>query len=214
MKFAYCYAGGNIPAIKEFDIEKTASVETGEVVCAVDGVITGETSGGTVIGVCEETHTGTEDMLNIRSNGTKVRVNVTDGVYEAEAMKLTATAEGTATSFKCESTGLSDAVTGGCLILLEKGEGSANTDKIGEVRRITSCTISGDSAVMNLSLGGTAYKGDVYALIPALGAALVLDPTKKGYSFNNTDTDVLLRCVGFDAERAKVYVKLTNTLFA
>ncbi len=214
MKFAYCYAGGNIPAIKEFEIEKTASVEAGEVVCATNGVITGAVKGGTVIGVCEETHTGKEDMLNARSNGTKVRVNVTDGVYEADAVKLCALEGADETTFTCDSTGLSDATVGGCLVLVEKAEGSTNTDKIGAVRKIVGCTGNDDAAYITVENGGVANAGDIYALIPALGTSLELDTTKKGYSFNNTKTDVTLRCVGFDVARAKVYVKLTNTIFA
>ncbi len=214
MKFAYCYAGGNTPAIKEFDIKADASVNAGEVVCAFDGVITENVNGGTVIGVCEETHTGKEDMLNTRSNGTKVRVNVTDGVYEAEAMKLCAIENGTETVFKCESAGLSDAAVGGCLVLVEKARGSTNTDKIGTARKITGITVNGETAAVTVENGAAAYAGDVYVLIPALGAKIKLNSAKNGYCFDNAQTDVTLSCVGFDTKRAKVYVKLTNTLFA
>lgn len=214
MKFAYCYAGGNIPAIKEFNIEKNANVEAGEVVCANGGVIDGTVKGGVALGVCEETHTGSYDMLNARNDGTKVRVNITDGVYETDATKLTATTEGTETIFVCASEGLSESVEGACLVLIEKAPNSTNTDKIGTVRKVSACAISSEAATLTIENGGAAFKGDVYALIPALGASLVLDSTKKTYSYVNSDTDVTLKCVGFDIDRAKVYVKLTNTIFA
>ena len=214
MKFAYCYAGGNMPAIKEFDIESTANVEKGQVVCADGNVITEKVKNAKLIGVCEETHKGVEDMLNARSNGTKIRVNVTDGVYETEAVKLVAKNGCTGTSFVCDADGLSEACVGGVLVLVEKADGSTNTEKAGKVRKITGYSVSGNVATVTAENGEVPYVGDVYALIPALGAELCLDENKTGYSFNNTNTDVELRCVGFDIDRAKVYVKLENTIFA
>ena len=214
MKFAYCYAGGNIPAIREFDIEENANVEAGEVVCAKSGVVDGTVKGGVVLGVSEEPHTGKEDMLNSRSNGTKIRVNVTDGVYEVDAKKLTASSNGTATTFVCSSDGLSTSASGACLVLVEKAENSTNTDKIGTVRTVSACAVSSGTATLTIENGAATYKGDVYALIPALGTSLVLDTTKKTYAYVNSNTDVTLKCVGFDIDRTKVYVKLTNTIFA
>lgn len=214
MKFAYCYAGGNMPAIKEFDIESTANIEKGQVVCAEDNVITEAVIGGKLIGVCEETHTGKEDLLNSRSNGTKIRVSITDGVYETDAVKIVAKNNGTESTVVCDGEGISASCTGGVAVLVEKAPGSTNADKIGTVRKITGCTENGDTATVSLENGNVPYEGDVYALIPALGTTLVLDKSKTGYSFNNTNTDVELRCVGFDIERAKVYVKLENTIFA
>ena len=49
MKFSYCYAGGNMPAIKEFDIESTANIEKGQVVCAEGNVITETVKGAKLI---------------------------------------------------------------------------------------------------------------------------------------------------------------------
>ena len=214
MKFSYCYAGGNMPAIKEFDIESTANIEKGQVVCAEGNVITETVKGAKLIGVSEETHKGTEDMLNARSNGTKIRVNVTDGVYETDAVKVTAKSGCTANAFVCDGKGLSSSCASGVLVLCEKAENSTNKDKTGTMRKITGCSVSGGNANITIENGNVPCEGDVYAVIPALGTSVVLDEDKTGYSFDNTNTDVALRCVGFDVDRAKVYVKLENTIFA
>jgi len=129
-------------------------------------------------------------------------------------MKLCALENCTETVFNCDSTGLSNTAVGGCLVLIEKAKESTNTDKIGTVRKITGITVNGETAAVTVENGAAAYAGDVYVLIPALGSEIKLNPSKNGYCFDNADTDVTLRCVGFDTKRAKVYVKLTNTLFA
>ena len=206
MKFAYCYTGANVPAIKEFDIESTANVEKGQVVCAQGNVVTETVKGAKLIGVCEETHTGKEDLLNTRSNGTKIRVNVTDGVYQAQAIKLVAENGCTDNTFVCNAEGLSDACVGGVLVNVKNANASA--------RKIIGFSVNADKATLSVENGETASEGDVYAIIPALGATVKLDKEKTGYSFNNTDTDVELCCVGFDVDRLNVYVKLKNTIFA
>jgi len=213
MKYLFNASGANQPAICEFDILGETAVREGEVVCLTGGVIKGNVKDGVLIGVSAEEHTGTADILNARADGSRLRVNVSpDAVYAVKAMKLSATA-GTATTFVCSAAGLT-ASAAGKLVLVAKSSTSANTDRIGTQRKISSCTVSGTTATFTIQNGAAPNTGDTYAFIPTIGTAMCLDGDKDGAVMANADTDVKLRVVGADAEKCEVFVKLTGGLFA
>lgn len=169
MKFLYSLGGGNIPVIREYDIEANEKIKCGQVVrVSTDGIVSVNAAGG-CIGIAAEDHTGEKDILNERNNGTKLRIDITrNAVYEVDAPKLTATGGGN-TSFLCSSTGLTANLEGARLVLVHKGENSGNTDSAGTVRRVSTVSVSGTSATFTVSDGGVISAGDVYALVPKYG---------------------------------------------
>lgn len=214
MKFCFNTTGSNQPVIREFDIDKDLCVNEGQVVCISNSKVTDAIKGQVALGVCAETHSGNSDLLNVRANGTKVRVVVgADSVYEAKMPKLCATSKGTSTSFICSADGLGSNVKG-YLMLTGKSSDSQNTDEIGKVRRIVSCTVSGSTATFTLEAGGIIYTGDEYVLIPDLACTMVLDNTKTGVVFANANTDITFKVIGNDTNRLTTFVTMQNTLFA
>ncbi len=183
MKFLYSLSGGNIPVIREYDIDAKAKFKKGQLVkISTDAGISTAAVGG-CIGIAAEDHTGEKDILNQRNNGTKLRVDVTrDAVYEVDVIKLTATG-GSNTTFVCSSTDITTNLIKSRLVLVHKGDNSQNTDSAGTVRKVSNVTVSGDSATFTVSDGGVISKGDVYALIPEYGF--------KG----NVDCDGIFSCV-------------------
>ena len=215
MKFVFCAAGANQPAIREFDIQPDACIEEGRVVCATGGVADESVKNGILLGVAAETHSGKADILNPRSDGKRIRVNVTAGaVYSAKAKSLTALTGCTATAFSCNSTLFSSAVTSGVLVLRSKADGSTNTDAIGAVRTVSACAVSSGKATFTVSSGGVPCAGDVYEYYPALGAEVYADSDGTGFAPVNASTDIKLKVVGIDAEKGEVFVTLKNLLFA
>lgn len=169
MKFLYTLSGGNIPVIREFDIEANKQFRKGQVVrISTDAEISTSAAGGCV-GIVAEDHTGVKDILNERNNGTKLRIDITkNAVYEVDAAKITATG-GSNTTFVCSSTGITTNLGKSKLVFVCKGDNSDNTDSVGTVRKVSGVTISGTSATFTVSDGGVISEGDVYALVPEYG---------------------------------------------
>lgn len=169
MKFLYSLGGGNIPVIREYDIEANEKFKKGQAVkISTDGKISVNAAGG-CIGFAAEDHTGEKDILNERNNGTKLRVDITrDAVYEVDAPKLVATG-GSNTTLVCSSTGITTNLGKSRLVLVHKGDNSENTDSAGTVRKVSAVAVSGTSATFTVSDGGVISEGDVYALIPEYG---------------------------------------------
>lgn len=169
MKFLYSLSGGNIPVIREYDIEANAKFKKSQVVkVSTDGIISIGAAGGCV-GIAAEDHTGEKDILNARNNGTKLRVDITrNAVYEVDAPRLSATG-GSKTTLVCSANGITTNLANSKLVLVHKGDNSENTDSAGTVRQISGVTLSGTSATFTVSEGGVISAGDVYALIPKYG---------------------------------------------
>ncbi len=215
MRFLFCTTGANQALIKDFDITPTVCAKEGEVVCAVGGVITGAITGGKVLGVCAEDHSGTKELLNERANGSKLRVNATNGaVYGAKANVFSASSAGSATTFICSGTGISTAAAGGILVLSKKAEGSTNSDNVGTARTISSVSVSSGTATFTISSGGKPCVGDEYTFYPALGAEMCLDNGKTGIVCTNSSTDVKFKVVGKDTDKGEVQVTIKNLLLA
>lgn len=169
MKFLYSLDGGNIPVIKEYNIDSQTKCVKGQVLrVAFNGEIAHESVGG-CIGVAAEDHTGEKDILNKRNDGTKILIDITrNGVYSVPAPRFTATGGSTST-FICDATELETNLANSKLVLVQKGENSENTDSVGSVRKIKSISISNGVATITVETGSKISVGDVYAVFPKYG---------------------------------------------
>lgn len=213
MKFLYSLAGANVPVIKEFEIENDAKVNEGDLVYFdINGKVTANT-GGIVLGVSAETHTGVKDLLNERNDKDRIRVDVTQGgVYEMSPVTVVATNDGTATTFICSDEGLNTTVMNAKLVLVEKAEGSTNTDNIGAVRTVASSACADGVCTMKLNEGGISCAGDVYELYPAPGTVGALSENGKDFAVSSP-VPISLAVVGRDLARQKLEVKFRSTVF-
>lgn len=214
MNFLFNLSGANAPLIKEYDIAPETKVEAGEVVGIENSLVNKASQCDGMLGVCAETHTGKHDELNSRADGNKVRVIIApDAVYSAKAPVYTAES-GTETTVTVPSAGLGISVNGGYAVLVSKAANSANADIVGTKRRISACSVTGDTAVVTVENGGIASKGDVYMLIPDIGGKLSLDTDGKSICFYNSASAVDFICVCTDTDAGTVGVKLKTTVLA
>lgn len=208
MKFLYSLGGGNIPVIREFDIDANTKFKKGQTVrISTDATIAPDAI-GCCIGIAAEDHTGEKDILNERNNGTKLRVDITkDAVYSVDAPKLTATG-GSATTFVCNADGITTNLSKSRLVLVQKGENSLNTDTVGSFRRIESISVSGTTATFTVNNGGAIGEGDVYAVIPEYGYKGYTDSDGSGFAFTNQNIASSLYVVNRNTETLTLEVML------
>ena len=171
-------------------------------------IVTKAASSDSILGVSAEEHSGVSDILNTRADGTKIRVIISpDGVYRVNAPEYTAK-DGSENSLTVASAGLSVNTSCAYAVLVYKNETSLNTDKPGTARKINSCSISGENAVISLEEGGKICEGDVYALIPEAGSEVYPDQSGKGICFYRNDAPCKLICVCTDKDAKTCGVKL------
>lgn len=214
MNFTFCLSGCNQPLIKEYEIDENTKITAGEAVGISGGKAVIASESDDILGVSAETHSGKEELLNARANGNKLRVIISpDAVYTYSAPKYTAMG-GTATTITVASAGLSVNVSSGYAVLVSKALGSQNTDKIGEKRKISACSVSGANAVLTLENGGSASAGDVYMLFPLVGEKVQLDTDGVGFCFFRNDYTCKFTCVFCDYENGILGAKFDKTIFA
>ena len=214
MKFLYGLGGANIPVIKEFEISKNMKIEAGGVIrCTTDGVLS-HSAVGSCIGVAAEDHSGKEDILNKRANGTKLRVDITkDAVYSVPAPRVTAVT-GTKNSFTCAATGISNNLSNGYVVLVQKGENSENTDSVGVRRRIDSVTISSGTATFNVTSGAKISQGDIYAIIPYVGFKGMVAEDHKNFACTGSSVVCNLYVIRGDEKTCELEVLLEKDYIA
>ena len=211
MIYSFSLTGANIPAIKEFEIEKDTAVKSGRIVYIDEnGIVNKE--GGTILGVAAEDHSGEKDLLNTRANGNKIRVDITQaGVYKMPC-PVFESIENSQTSFVCNNT-CANANIKGSLVLVAKGHDSTNSDYIGKRRKITAATVSGNKTVVTLEGDVTTCKGDRYAFVPAVGFNGSADSTNTGFSaVMNADSPVLT-VVSCDTNTLNIEAIIGSKLF-
>jgi hypothetical protein len=193
MKFHQNADGGVIPSVREYDIATSTAIVEGQVVVLSAGLVTAGAvdQTGAILGVAAESHSGSADALNPRSNGTKIKVfDGPHAVFRCPAPVITATG-GTATTVI--DTGVDafsdDTFNGGYLKLLSKAAASTNTDLVGSVRRITDYTAV--SNTFTAASGGTPTAGDQYAVFPPMGTAMSLDSTIQKLDITDDDGTAL-----------------------
>lgn len=116
--------GGFTFGVHEYDIAKTTAIKAGQVVKLAEGLVVAATAAetGAILGVAKENHSGAEDAINPRSNGTKILVYDDPGMIMRCKAPVMAATSGSATTFV--STGLAtladDDLNGGYIVLVEK----------------------------------------------------------------------------------------------
>ena len=215
MKFLYGLGGANVPIIKNFELSNiNLSIEAGCVVkCNADGKVTTNSSDA-ILGVSAEKHSNKKDILNARDGGDRIRVDITKyGVYRADAPRFVATKTGTATTvYGKGNDDLSSNMNGAFLVLIEKGENSMNTDKIGTARKISSYGSEGSYVVITASSGSTSYEGDVYAIIPSIGNEHPISDNNTTISYG-VGSGGKMKVVGHNLEKGTIDVVLKDTIF-
>lgn len=213
MKFLYSLSGANVPVIKEFDTYTNEVVNAGDVVFLdIAGKVTKNFT-NTVIGVCAETHSGKEDILNERSNKNKIRVDVTmGGVYEAEGVNVEAAQDCANNSFVCSADKLNTTFDGAKIVLVKKAEGSLNTDPVGTVRDVNGGMYNDGMINFTISNGSNISKGDVYTFYPAIGAQGSVSEGSNVIDFSNS-TAAKVKVVGHDIKRGKLDVMFCSKVF-
>lgn len=195
--------GGVLQSGRDYDIAANTVVYYGQVVTVAEGLVTpaAQKQTGRVLGIAAETHTGTEDALNGRNNGTRILVyDAPDAIMQCVAPEVTAAEGGGATTLVAAelATFADDDFNGGYVKLLRKADESANTDELGKVRRVTDFTAA--SKTFTLESGGTPEAGDVYALFPPIGFAKgQLDGEKQKLDLGDTCA-LALKVVGMDRD--------------
>ena len=212
MKFLYGLYGASIPVIRDFAINPKEKFEAGEVVTmSTDGII-GKNAVGPAVGVAAEDHSGEKDILNARSDGNKLRIDITGGgVYALAAPKVKATG-GNGTTLICSSENIVSVPSGVKLVLVQKGENSENTDSVGTERAVTNTSFSDGTATFTVSDGGVISDGDVYAIIPAYGYKGNVAEDSKSFTFN-AGKGIDLTVLGYDKKTMQLEVLLGSKFY-
>ena len=163
--------GGFTFGVHEYDIAKTTAIKAGQVVKLSEGLVVAATAAetGAILGVAKENHSGAEDAINPRSNGTKILVYDDPGMIMRCKAPVMAATGGSATTFVSTdlATLADDDLNGGYIVLVEKGASSTNTDEIGSERRITDFTATSKTLTT-----ASNFDAGIQALVLTATAAL------------------------------------------
>lgn len=181
MIYSFGLCGTGVPVIKEFNTKKEMCAKRGRgAYIDSEGFVNGD-GNGEFIGIFAEEHSGKKDILNLRADGNRVRVDITSGgVYKMPFPILEAGKDGTETSFSCNTSILKQGIQGE-LMMVYKASDSVNTDGVGTKRKITAVSVSEGVATITIENGGMPCKGDRYAFIPSIGSVGGLDESRSGY---------------------------------
>ena len=196
---------------REYDIAYNTAVKAGQVVALSEGLVTVAAANITaqILGIAAEDHPGTADALDPRANGTKIMVwDDPMLIFQCPVPVADATG-GSATTMTANTLGAfsNDDFNGGYIMLVEKAEGSTNTDQVGKVDRITdyAYTSSGTVSTFTKASGGTPYSGDKYAIFPPIGFKKGnLDSTTRDKLVLTATANLPIKVVGRDIERGLV----------
>lgn len=198
---------------RNYPIDAATEIQAGAVVKLSAGkvVLAAAAETGGILGIAAEFHSGKEDALNLRANGTRILVcdNPTL-IFECHAPTIKAAAGGSATTIvpasgDVDAAAADDAFNNAILVLKEKAANSGNTDALGTQIVVTDYTKTG--TVMTKASGGTPGAGDVYEVYPVIGAAIggvaSLGDKRLGISLKTVGA-TKLRCIGHDYDRGTI----------
>lgn len=156
-------SGAVLQSEREYDIASNTNVTVGALVKLEKGlvvpVVSAET--GAVLGITAEAHTGTEDALNPRNNGTKIIVRDAPGaVLSCPAPVVYAISGSGATTVKFTATSGAGA---------NAFDGGYIQDKTGAIRRITTGSESAGTVTLTIESGDTVAVGDKIVVYPPVG---------------------------------------------
>ena len=130
--------GSVLQTARNYPIDAATVIDAGAVVKLSGGkvVLAAAAENGGILGIAAEFHSGTEDALNLRANGTQILVcdNPTL-IFECAAPTIKA-ASGSATTLvpatgDVDASAADDAFNNAVLVLREKAASSTNTDALG-----------------------------------------------------------------------------------
>ena len=200
--------GGVLASAREYDIAAATAITAGAVVKMADGLVVlaaaGET--GPILGYAGENHTGTEDALNPRSNGTKIMVQDAPGaVAESPAPVLTASG-GTTNTVTADGMAAfaADAFKGGYL----KGPDGVS-------RRVTASAVAAGVLTLTLATAGTApVAGQKYTLYPPVGFAAGNLAAGRDKLVMTATAALPIQVIGRDEGRNMIWTVATKHLLA
>lgn len=203
---AFQNAGGHVLlSARPYPIESDTAIMAGSVVKLSGGLVVQAAAAetGPILGIAAETHTGVEDMLDLRSNGEEILVyDNPELIFESGAPELNA-ASGTATTivFSDVAAGVAAAaMVTGVVQLKSRVDGSGNKDVPGECRKISAYA----DKTATVSDGGTAAAGDVYYVYPAIGSIVGAMDAEASRLVLTASGQTKLRVVGHDPIRHKL----------
>ena len=156
-------SGAVLQSEREYDIASATEIAAGAFVKLEKGLVVPAVSAetGALIGIAAEAHTGAEDALNPRSNGTRIIVRDAPGaIFACPAPVVEAISGSNASTVKfTAATGAgANAFDGGYI-----------KDKTGAVRRITTGTESAGTVTLTVESGDTVAVGDKIVVYPPVG---------------------------------------------
>ena len=170
----YSTSGEQITSITEYEIATTTAISIGQLVKLTANKVVLAAVGETtpILGLAAENHSGAADVLNPRSNGTKIKVyDSPNQVYESTVPRSTATS-GSATTFADTNIAVlaDDDFNGGKLKYVTKAAATTNTDPVGTIYDITDYTAA-TKLFTFAAAGGAFVAGDVCEVYPPTGFA-------------------------------------------
>lgn len=156
-------SGAVIHSEREYDIAASTAINEGQVVKLADGLVVAAAAGetGAILGIAAENHTGTEDALNPRSNGTKIIVRDAPGaIFACPAPVISAQSGGNATTVK---------FTGADGVGADAYKGGYIKDNTGHVRRISTSADASGAITLTVDSGATIAAGETFVLYPPIG---------------------------------------------
>lgn len=193
-------SGAVLQSEREYDIASATNVVVGALVKLTDGLVVKAAAGETaaVLGITAEGHTGTEDALNPRNNGTKIIVRDAPGaIFACPAPALKALTGGNATTVKFTgATGIGASVFKGGFI----------KDKTGAIRRITDSSETTGTISLTVETGAVVAQDEIFVLYPPIGfnkANLNSDAT--GIILTAT-ADMSIKVIGRDEVKDEIWL--------
>lgn len=204
--------GSVLQTARSYPIDAATEIQAGAVVklSAGKAVLAAAAETGAILGIAAEFHSGKEDALNLRANGTQILVcdNPTL-IFECPVPTIRA-ASGTATTIvpdsgEVDAAAADDSFNNAILVLKSKAANSTNTDALGTQIVVTDYAKTG--TVMTKASGGAPSAGDVYEVYPVIGAAIggvaSLGDKRLGITLKTVGA-TKLRCIGHDYGRGTI----------
>ena len=204
--------GSVLQTARNYPIDAATVIDAGAVVKLSGGkvVLAAAAETGAILGIAAEFHSGTEDALNLRSNGKEIKVCDNPTLICECAAPTIKAASGSATTIvpdsgEVDASAADDSFNNAILVLKSKAASSTNTDAVGTQIVVTDYAKTG--TVMTKASGGTPSGGDVYEVYPVIGAAIggvaSLGDKRLGITLKTVGA-TKLRCIGHDYERGTI----------
>ena len=217
-------AGGHTGlTVRRYPIAPDTVVYSGQVVKLSAGLAVSAAAAetGPILGIAGESHPGTNDALNSRTDGPDILVYDNPSlIFECPAPVIAA-ASGSATTIvpaagAVDSTSADDSFNDSVLVLVKKAASSANTDPVG--LRIPVADYAKSGTVITKASGGTPSAGDEYEVYPKLGAAVggiaSLDSATRSLLTVTAKGATKLKCVGHDYDRHRIRLMAVEHIIA